>query len=133
MGLFKGKFRRWIKKKAKKIVGSGIISKWVSKIPVIGGIASGILDIGGGIISKLGGRRRKNSSKTKSNGSVMIDAYNRVMDQAGQGSASVYENMKLRGTGANRITGNKLYMIIGGGVLFLVLMLAFIFGGKKRR
>jgi len=119
MGLFK-KIGSALKKVIKP---GGLLSKVVSKIPVIGGIASGAIDIVGGMVQKIGQGKQGTATKQTA-GQSFIDAYQNTTGS----TAGAALNASL-GSGVPSSPFTK-YILIGGGVLVFVLVLMFF---KKRR
>jgi|WetSurMetagenome_2_1015567.scaffolds.fasta_scaffold423038_2 hypothetical protein len=112
----------------KVIKPNGLLSKVVSKIPVIGGIASGAIDVIGGIVQKISPSAKGTASKPTA-GQSFVENYQAV---AGATASSAVDRSLLLQYSAQSPIVNRMFLWIGLGVA-AVMALILIFSGRKKR
>ncbi|MBN1186560.1 MAG: hypothetical protein JXB49_30065 [Bacteroidales bacterium] len=112
MGLFK-KIGSAIKKAIKP---NGLVSKIVSKIPVVGGIASGAIDIVGGIVNKATGSKTTSTASKPTAAETFVKSYQDVTGAAALSAAE--SSMNLESKAQSPITtGIMKYLLLGGAAI----------------
>ena len=119
MGLLK-KIGQGLKKVIKP---NGLLSKIVSKIPVIGGIATGAIDIVGGLVQKISPNKKGTANKQTA-GSSFVEAYQATTGNTA--GAAIDASIKLSDSAKS-----PFVIYIGIGFAVLVAILFFLFRRKR--